>query len=168
MTNVQSASSREVTPRMRRSIRPPRATSPAPGTTSGRPPRRESPRLGPTQPIRRPIRERRTGWAGGAMRIAGRYALRPGFSRWVNFINYPSIYHRWQKCSRGFVVQAEAHESHRLRNAQTSHTSADERFVLRIGRRKPGPANVSGPPMRAWSSLLLSPTACPKKPRVVA
>ncbi len=41
-------------------------------------------------------------------------------------------------------------------------------FVLRIGKRKPGPANVWAAPMRAWSSLLLSPTACPKKPRVVA
>jgi hypothetical protein len=55
-----------------------------------------------------------------------------------------SIYDRWQKCSRGFVVQAKAHESHGLRDAQTALQAPAEQFCITNRQEKAGAGKCLG------------------------
>ena len=63
---------------------------------------------------------------------------------WANFTNFPSIYHRWQKCSRGFVVEAAAHESHGLRDAQTALQAPAEQFCVTNRQEEAGAGECLG------------------------
>jgi hypothetical protein len=62
----------------------------------------------------------------------------------ANLTNFPSIYHRWQKCSRGLVVEAEAHESHGLRDAQTALQAPAEQFCVTNRQEKTGAGKCLG------------------------
>jgi hypothetical protein len=55
-----------------------------------------------------------------------------------------SIYDRWQKCSRGFVVQAKAHKSHGLRDAQTALQAPAEQFGITNRQEKAGAGKCLG------------------------
>src|SRR5271169_5055001 len=63
---------------------------------------------------------------------------------WANFTNFASIYHRWQKCSRGFVVEAEAHESHGLRDAQTALQAPAEQLCVTSRQQETGAGKCLG------------------------
>src|SRR5271157_3765682 len=55
-----------------------------------------------------------------------------------------SICDRWQKCSRGFVVQAKAHESHGLRDAQTALQAPAEQFCVTNRQEEAGAGKCLG------------------------
>ena len=63
---------------------------------------------------------------------------------WAKCHQFPSIYHRWQKCSRGFVVEAEAHESHGLRDAQTALQAPAEEVCVTSRQEEAGAGECLG------------------------
>ena len=63
---------------------------------------------------------------------------------WANVTSFPSIYDRWQKRARGFVVQTEAHESHGLRDAQTALQAPAEQFGVTNRHEEAGAGKCLG------------------------
>src|SRR5581483_3709575 len=76
-----------------------------------------------------------------------RRGRKPAFgssSGWADFTKFPSICDRWQGCSRRFVVQAEAQESHGLRDAQTALQAPAEQFCVTNRQEEAGAGKSLG------------------------